>query len=95
MSSNIFLILATFHLLQSGFTLPAKDVGAAVNLCEELVPLEIDLTEYLLSVCGHARSVYEAAYIEQMRMEDLQRTMPSVDFDILEGSVEQNGMSLL
>jgi hypothetical protein len=82
-SENFFrsTVKATFYLLQAGIVVPAKDVSAAVNLCEELVPQEVELTDYLLNVCGHARVVCEAAQLEQMRLEDLRRTMPTIDFD--------------
>ena len=61
------------------------DVESSINrICEELLPLEIDITKFLEVVCGHVRQ-----YQEQIRMEALdseQYFVPNQPSDMLEDS---------
>ena len=63
--------------MQEGHDIVCQDVDAAINgICEESSPVEVDITRYIHSVCGHIRHLVEKANIEQMMREDLMKTLP-------------------
>ena len=53
-------VTGVFKSLQLNLRVDTHDINSAINLCEEAWPLEIDITKYLYTVCGHTR-----AYIQQ------------------------------
>ncbi|XP_064625448.1 KICSTOR complex protein SZT2-like [Lineus longissimus] len=60
-------VMGVFKSLQLGQKVEYQDVESAINrICEELLPLEIDITKFLETVCGHIR-----LYQDQVRMEAL------------------------
>ncbi len=67
-------------------------MDAAINgICEESLPLELDITRYIHSICGHVRHLVEKANIEQMMREDLMKTLPKAVEKESESSEESPG----
>uniref|UniRef100_A0A2C9KFZ7 KICSTOR complex protein SZT2 n=1 Tax=Biomphalaria glabrata TaxID=6526 RepID=A0A2C9KFZ7_BIOGL len=55
-------VLAVFRSLQHNYFVDSVDVDAAINnICEELHPLETDMTSYLQATCSHLHQLVEKA----------------------------------
>ena len=71
---------AVFKSLQHGCDIDCHDIEAAINnICEESTPLEIDVTRFVYSVCGHVRQRIERlnrARIAHEDNEDIRKTIP-------------------
>ena len=66
-----------FQSLQFDHEITTQDVDTAINgICEESVPIEMDITRYLHSMCGHVRQLIERAKIEQMMRDDNAKMVP-------------------
>ena len=52
--SCVFTTLGVYENLQYGCDIDCNDVEKAINLvCEETSPVELDITPFLHSICGH------------------------------------------
>ena len=64
--------------LQQGHTIQKDDIEIVINhICSEMNPLEIDITEFLTSSCGHVYRFIEKYNMEQTTKEDIMRTFPT------------------
>lgn len=54
-----FTLSGLFRSLQQGQSVTSQDLLMAVDACEELLQ-EVDITPFLLALCGHARSLPHA-----------------------------------
>ena len=71
------LLTGVFQGLQTGCDISSHDVDTAVNrICEEHLPIEIDITKYIHSVCGHIQKKIERAKQQFIVMEDVMKTFP-------------------
>ena len=68
---------AIFSSLQQGADIDCHDIEAAINnICEESTPLEIDITHFVYSVCGHVRQLIEKVNLARIVQEDIMKTFP-------------------
>ena len=66
-----------FDSLLAGHDMHSEDVDTAINgICEESLPVEMNITRYLHNTCGHIRQLLERAKIEQMMREDTAKMIP-------------------
>ena len=68
-----------YQSLQGGYDIDCHDIDAAINeICEESLPIEIDISHFLQCSCGHVRQVMEKANLDRMNREDLSKTQPKL-----------------
>lgn len=78
MQSSIHIIFSgVYSNLQNGYDVSYSDVDKAINLvCEETSPVELDVTSFLQSMCGHLRlkinQVTHEILQEQLAVEPLE-----------------------
>ena len=86
--------LGVYQSLQHGCLIDGQDVDAAINeICEESLPIEIDITQFLQCCCGHVRHIMEKANLERMFREDLSKTQPKVMSKQSEDESEEDPLS--
>ena len=60
-----------------GHEISRKDVDAAINqICEESLPLEVDITHFIHSFCDHVHHLVEKANLELRLSEDREKAFP-------------------
>ncbi|ELT88147.1 hypothetical protein CAPTEDRAFT_195377 [Capitella teleta] len=68
-----------YRSLLSGHHIDGRDVDTAINnICEEHLPCEVDISQFLQLSCGHIRQIVERVRMDQMEQEDMMKTMPKL-----------------
>ena len=66
-----------YQSLQLNHNIDYYDMDSAINsICEESLPLEIDVTHFLQSLCNHAQDYVEQYNLDRMIREDLMKAWP-------------------
>ncbi|XP_074640655.1 KICSTOR complex protein SZT2-like [Tubulanus polymorphus] len=76
-------VIGVFKSLQLGLPVDPHDIDSAINnICEESSPpLEIDVTQFIQTVCGHTRSVIEKSRLDAMMKEEYLVTLQKLPLD--------------
>ncbi|XP_013407252.1 KICSTOR complex protein SZT2 isoform X2 [Lingula anatina] len=91
-------VTGVYKSLQQGQEVSGMDTESAISsICQESVPLQIDITRYLQTVCGHIQKVIERHNKEQCMKKDLEIAVPKshVIFARELGDVEEEIKSTL
>ncbi|KAL3869893.1 hypothetical protein ACJMK2_042520, partial [Sinanodonta woodiana] len=92
-------VKGVFRSLQKGYNLDAQDVDVAINnICEESLPMEMDITTFLHATCGHLQHLVCEARKEQNGevREEIFDKKSSVRFmDLEDGDLEPDPQSVI
>lgn len=59
---NAFLLAGLYQSLRHNYFVHKHDMDAAItSICQETMPLEVDMTSFLLSSCGHMQKLVSQA----------------------------------
>ena len=76
---ELISLLGLYDSLRTGCPLESCDVEAAINsICDESLPLEINITKFIQSTCRYTQLGLEATHSKQVAAE---ATTRSISFD--------------